>query len=347
MYYYYHKKCFFSYITVILGLEDGIRFPQIESSHKQLRMGIWLTVAFAALFCNILIIHVVRANSHMHTTTNYLIANMAFCDIIGIALTTGGTVSVLESGWIWKGDAFRGNIGLILCTVVHHLMYIISFCSIYSLVMITFDRFLAVTRPLKYQNRASWTKYVIPGIWLVSIAIPANYSINKMVICEIDNTSFCFGAKSPTDAIFFMVFSIAIPHVVMVIFYIVIAYKLCTRRVPGEHTQETNGQTAAQKVARKVTLMIIFILVAFEITWFPVFIQQNFKYIHHQPGTFDEDIFFASSVLMISNGIFNSLIYAIFNENFRNAFLETLRWRFIKSTMQNIHININLYPHGN
>lgn len=316
-----HKHKIIS-LTILLG---QTKVPAIGNDHKHLKIGILLAFATASLFCNSLIVHVVRVNSHMHTTINYFIVNMAFCDIIGTFIATGGTMLILKSGRAWKGGAFNDK--PIYCKGTHYLMYTICLCSIFSVVIITFDRFLAVTRPLKYHNRIFWNRFIMPGIWLASMAIPANYCVNNVTLCITNNSTFCIPRMSSVDAILMFGFGFALPHVVMVILYLVIAYKLWTRQVPGEHA---HAQEASQNVAKKVTIMIFCILVAFEVAWAPVFVDEVFLYIFSQPRKFDEIKFIVHPILVISNGIFNTMIYTIFNENFRNAIQEALKWQAIK-----------------
>ncbi|KXJ21089.1 Substance-K receptor [Exaiptasia diaphana] len=225
------------------------------AASKDLFIILWPAVAVAAVLCNLLVIHVVRVNPHMRTTTNYLIVNMATGDSIATIASSFGTLNFLVNG--------KGNIGntfyeeYILCRGVYALYYVSMLCSIYSLVVITFDRFIAVTRPLKYKFLCSWTKYTIPIIWLTSLVIPANCVIKSIDYDLKDGLYYCSSKTSVPDAVSILTLGFVLPHVVILVLYVVIAYKLWKRNVPGEQAQETKGQSSSQRVAKKEALMKI------------------------------------------------------------------------------------------
>lgn len=290
----------------------------------------WIIIGTVCTICNALIIHAVIANQHMRTTTNYLIVNMAVGDALATLMTTWAALYMLEKKYEFEGDVTI--VKVLLCKGGYCSFYAFMLCSVFSLVGITFDRFLAVTRPLKHSHHSSWTKFAIPVIWLASVVIPANYGINKVNLCLVEpNKYFCQAYTSKFDAVLIMAAGFVLPHIVTVILYVVIAYKLCTRRVPGEHAQNAQGNTAAQQVARKVTCMIVCILVAFEVSWCPFFFGHITPFMYS--GTQNTNTYLrvlAYKALMASNGISNFLIYAIFNQNFRSAFKKTLRCGFPK-----------------
>jgi hypothetical protein len=104
-----------------------------------------------------------------------------------------------------------------------------------------------------------------------------------------------------------------------------IAYKLWTRRVPGEQ-RDAQRQNGAQQTAKKVTRMIVCILFAFCFSWAPIYF--SFVIPYFIPRLFDNYVFLLFAIIcdivMISNGFVNAVIYATFNENFRQAFKTAL-----------------------
>jgi len=268
----------------------------------------------------------------MHTTTNFMIVNMALGDFIATVGTSTGCLKVIQSGYEWKENKWFGQ--YIFCRIGCSTFMICMLCSIYSLVAITIDRFLAVTRPFKYQNRSSWNKYIIPGIWVASVAIPARYVIEKIEFCSENAKFYCIAQPSKDDAILILVLGFVIPQVVIVTLYMLIAYTLCKRKVPGEIAQRTSGTTSAQKVARKVTRMIVCIFIAFEISWYPAFLGYILPFWYRGDGFADEQQYISYKMLVVCNGITNAIIYAVFNETFKVAFQETLRWHYVKSAFR-------------
>lgn len=111
-----------------------------------------------------MIIHCVRVNSHMHTTTNYFIVNMAVADIIVTISSIPFITKIVLVGLAW----FK-VLGSISCKFNITCQFTIVFCSIFSLVVITIDRYMAVSRPLKYQSNRPSTRYLIFLTWVLAI----------------------------------------------------------------------------------------------------------------------------------------------------------------------------------
>ncbi|XP_028512803.1 neuropeptide FF receptor 2-like [Exaiptasia diaphana] len=201
---------------------------------------------------------------------------------------------------------------------------------------------MAVTFPLKYKGSSSWSKYTIPTIWMASIAVPGHYAVSKTKFCPIEGKFYCIPMPSPVDAILIISLGFGLAHVIIIALYMAIAYKLWTRRIPGEQAAKESGHTSAQKVARKVTQMIICIILAFEISWTPMFIGYVLPVL--LTGSVDAHDFirfFGFKMLMISNGISNFAIYAVFNENYRRAFKETLSCKTLGKIFENVKTKAN------
>jgi hypothetical protein len=135
------------------------------------------------------------------------------------------------------------------------------------------------------------------------------------------------------DQIIIVCFGYLLPHVVMVILYSMIAYKLWTRQVPGEQ-RDAQRQNVAQQTAKKVTRMILCVLLVFELCWLPLFVMRfmnpfslskHFHFIRNHYAV----IVAVVTITAMSNGIFNAVLYATFNENFRRAFKSALQFERI------------------
>jgi hypothetical protein len=242
---------------------------------------------------------------------------MACGDLLATIISAPGVIKYLTIGMEWTA-------GIITCRANYFLVFVAMFCSVYSLVAITFDRFMAVSRPFKYKSLSSWIKYILPFTWIAPLTIPFLINLHEMKLNKYDllknNKTYCLLPDISTKAMVTVSVAFLIPHVVMVILYSMIAYKLWTRRVPGEGSDAQ--QNGAQQTAKKVTRMIVCILFAFCFSWAPIYCAYIIPYFHPQ---LNDNYFFLlfiilSDIVMISNGVFNAVIYATFNENFRRAF---------------------------
>ena len=97
-------------------------------------------IALVGIFGNALVIIVVTTNAQMRSTTNMLILNLAVADLLFIILCVPSTATdyVLNS---WP-------FGLVWCQTVQYLIYATSYVSIYTLILMSIDRFMAVVFPV-------------------------------------------------------------------------------------------------------------------------------------------------------------------------------------------------------
>ncbi|XP_022787557.1 neuropeptide FF receptor 2-like [Stylophora pistillata] len=109
----------------------------------------------------------------------------------------------------------------------------------------------------------------------------------------------------------------------LLIKYLLLCYHLWKRQVPGEFN--ALQQQIANRMARRVTLMMITVIVIFFICWAPQFV---FSWLH----PFAEQLAMEAPIwlipftiwLKILNSAANPIIYAIFNESFRKGFRHIL-----------------------
>ncbi|XP_031558914.1 tachykinin-like peptides receptor 99D [Actinia tenebrosa] len=285
-----------------------------------------LFIALLSFLSNTLIIHVIRVNQHMHTTINYLIMNMACGDLLVTLVSSMNNINRLYNGMAWAKGAF-GNMS---CKAKYYAIFAAMFCSVFSLVAITFDRFMAVVRPYSHKHFSRWSKYTLPVVWLASLGVPSVLVFRKFSVVQFheiqDDKSYCVPLKSVNEGALMTICGYGVPHVVMVIMYTMIAYKLWIRRLPGEQLPDTQQRQLVQQTAKRVTLMIIFVLLVFEICWGPMFalnvipcLIPHFRKIH------DPVITAIVAMAMCSNGVFNALIYFSFCGHFRHAIKATMR----------------------
>ena len=97
-------------------------------------------ITFLGVIGNTLVIVVVLTNQQMRSSTNVLILNLAVADLLFVIFCIPFTATdyVLNE---WR-------FGLLVCQAVQYLIYVTSYVSIYTLIMMTIDRFLAVVFPV-------------------------------------------------------------------------------------------------------------------------------------------------------------------------------------------------------
>lgn len=89
---------------------------------------------------NALVVVVVAANQQMRNTTNLLIINLALADLLFIVFCVPFTASDYALPFWPFGDAW--------CKIVQYLVIVTAYASVYTLVLMSLDRYLAVVHPI-------------------------------------------------------------------------------------------------------------------------------------------------------------------------------------------------------
>ncbi|KAF6198962.1 hypothetical protein GE061_006985 [Apolygus lucorum] len=124
---------------------------------------LFVIVMIFGLIGNFLAVTVVSCNASMRSTTNNLIVSLSSADLLFIVfcIPFTGAQFVLRH-WPF-GDLW--------CKTVQYIICVTAFASVYTLVMLSFHRYLAVVHPttfMFFRTERSWT-YAILTMWLIII----------------------------------------------------------------------------------------------------------------------------------------------------------------------------------
>ena len=140
---------------------------------------VYFVTIFASIFCNSMIILIIRTRHFLKFLTNYLILNQAYADLI---ITFTIMLGMLGDDLFFK-KWFGGDWGLHLCRPLVWLNFPAEYCSIWSLV--AFDRYFAGARPLHLSPVLFHITFVVTVIWKWSIfSVPGMMSMAKQVFVE-------------------------------------------------------------------------------------------------------------------------------------------------------------------
>ena len=246
--------------------------------------------------------------------------NLAICDLLITLILTPSFVTELFAGKKWFGGMF----GRITCKVLTAFgISVLLFCSVFNFVTIAIDRFLAVTEPLTYKLSSKWVvKIGIPVTWLASALL----AIKPLMSTQIeyygeDGTPRCIQSDAGShEHHLISATCLIVSFVVLIVLYSKIAYRLWRRNIPGE---VSNGQQAlAIRTARKVTILMISVVITSVILWSPAFIV-IISIVNGDPiyNTAVEDpLLYAFGYWLFSNNsACNPCLYFIFIESFRQS----------------------------
>lgn len=131
---------------------------------------------------NTLVIFVVLMNPQMRSTTNMLIINLAIADLLFVVFCVPFTaIDYVATEW---------PLGNAWCKIVQYLIIVTALASIYTLVLMSLDRFLAVVYPISSRSlrneRNAMKAITILWLLILSSSIPVIFAHGVVVSKEIN-----------------------------------------------------------------------------------------------------------------------------------------------------------------
>ncbi|KFM63252.1 Allatostatin-A receptor, partial [Stegodyphus mimosarum] len=231
--------------------------------------------------------------------------------------------------------------GDVWCRVVQYLVIVCAYASIYTLVLMSLDRFLAVVHPITSMSiRTVRNAFIAIGVmWAVIVltCIPALQS-HGQVSYTFDGTEYsvCIflsneGYNYAAYQICFFLSSYIIPLGLIFVLYMLMLKRLWFGVAPG-------GRVSAESLRSKkrVTRMVVIVVVIFAVCWCPIQIVLVLKSVDSYgltPLRIVGQI--TSHILAYMNSCVNPILYAFLSDNFRKAFHKVIACNQKRSSMPN------------
>ena len=274
---------------------------------------------------NIIIITIVRKTSSMHTTTNYLLMNLAVADLLTLLLCPGLYDFALTK------VRLQGFTGDLICKLFagNAVVPITINAAVLTVCTIAVERYMALVKPFRTAKLTKESvKYVIAVLWIFALLS----CIPDIQANTYDISSSKYPCKRPwsLDEYFlhkpFIIFTCAgfgiISSLILFICYFEIIRGLYfTRTICSESTCNVAERQAKKQLARLVIwLAVIFaacslpfaIYFIFLVSADMKFVKDNYEvlFVLHRTSRF----------LLFSNSFFNPLLYALQSSNYRDGF---------------------------
>jgi len=289
---------------------------------------IFFSIVVVVGFCgNLLVILVVLLNKQMRNTTNLLILNLAVGDLLFIICCVPFTATTYASPEYWPfGDYW--------CKVVQFLIYFTALVSIYTLVLMSLDRYLAVVYPIEsitLRTEAN-CKIAISATWIIcAVAGSPLIFANGVDVSEVGSKSFCVFLDNQTlpfipqewdlrwrqDAfnIGFFVGGYLFPLILIIILYTIMLNRLW-KQGPGGHA---SAESIRNK--KRVVKMVLIVIIIFAFWWLPIQVILVLRSLKMYPiNVTSITIQIISLLFAYSNSCVNPILYAFLSEPFRRGF---------------------------
>ncbi|KAF8766553.1 allatostatin-A receptor-like [Argiope bruennichi] len=279
-------------------------------------------IVVVGLFGNALVVIVVTCNPQMRSTTNLLIINLAMADLLFIVFCVPFTAWDYALPYWPFGDAW--------CRIVQYLVIVCAYASIYTLVLMSLDRFLAVVHPVTSMSiRTEKNAYIAIGLmWVVILlsCIPALQSHGEMFyMFAYTEYSVCvflatMGYNYAAFQICFFLSSYIIPLGLIFCLYMLMLKRLWFGVAPGGHMS-----AESVKSKKRVTRMVVVVVVIFAFCWCPiqiVLVLKSVSAFELNPANIVIQI--TSHILAYMNSCVNPILYAFLSDNFRKAFRKVI-----------------------
>ncbi|KAL9895226.1 tachykinin-like peptides receptor 86C [Glossina fuscipes] len=288
--------------------------------------GIMLLVAITG---NCIVLWIVTGHRSMRTVTNYFLLNLSIADLLMSSLNCiFNFIFMLNSDWPF---------GAFYCTVNNFMANVTVSTSVFTLVAISFDRYIAIVHPLKRRTSRRKVRFILILIWFFSAALssPCLFYSSTMTKRYYNGKSrtVCYmlwpDGRYPTSMsdyvynIIILIITYGIPMIVMLICYTLMGRVLWGSRSIGE---TTDRQLESIKSKRKVVRMFIAIVAIFAICWLPY--HMFFIYAYHNnrmtSTKYVQHMYLAFYWLAMSNAMVNPVIYYWMNKRFRLYFQKAI-----------------------
>ena len=281
-------------------------------------------VILTGIFGNSLVIAVVCKTRSMHTTTNYLLVNLAASDIL-VLLWCPSTYNFAVVGSFPDGQLgdflcrfFTGDPMDTLCLGV----------TIFTLTVLAAERYQALVTPMtaKYTLTKKTVIYAIVATWIISMLI----SLPDFIFTHVDRTTGkCVSPLGPEMDVRNGNASYVIIAISLYIFVPLAIITFCYFQIlRGMFITRTicAGPANGNSEKKKLAILIIAVTVVFYILFLPfaifmlrVALTNHFTTEHGENQT-ELTVLKVLTFLIVANSSLNPVLYAFQSENYRKAF---------------------------
>ena len=262
---------------------------------------------------NTLVVWVIVSRAKMRTVTNILLLNLALADLSFVLICPPFTAYQLATS--------QWPFGNIVCKLMHYLLNVTAYVTVYTLVLISVLRWLTILygpQTLHIRTKSNVVLMIV-GLWMFMLMcnvpvlfVHGRISDGEQVVCENYGIEYGRGLFST-----FFAFAYIIPLLIIIALSIAILHHINKQKpsMIGKPKRKSDDKK------KQATRLIILVVVIFAIFWLPIHIHLLVAYFGELPqSNFYQALSIIWNVLAYSNSCVNPVIYNFASQDFRDAF---------------------------
>lgn len=236
---------------------------------------LYVVTGIVAILGNGFVLAVIQRNRtrHFSSVTYTLIANMALSDLIA------GLIIFAQFGFCSTAALSCGTAMEFMCLLVKLIQIVSYYVSTYSMAAIAYERLHVMKSPFARETHPKWYIAIswIVGIMYITICtfnvrVSEFFTPTELISCRVlfQIEYLKKSAMRTVRAVLLMVLQFFVPLGITSVMYTWLVIQLRNQRIVGVPTDEKIARR--EKSNRNLTIMLMFTVIAFAVSWLPVHI---------------------------------------------------------------------------
>ncbi|KAM9571531.1 B2 bradykinin receptor-like [Salvelinus alpinus] len=293
--------------------------------------GYILAISVLGILGNVFVLLVFCLHKKACTVAEIYLSNLAAADLLLVSCLPFWAVNV--------ANGFNWPFGPLLCRLVNVGIKMNAYCSIYFLVLVSVDRYVALVHTMSHgrMRRPSYAKLGCLLVWGFGLLLGTPTMLFRAVkwVPDFEVTACFLDYPSPKMELVFnvtlIVFGFAIP--VSVISY-------CTCQIIQALKTQAMERFNKEHTERKATLLVLSVLLAFLLCWVPFHLVTALDVLLRAADisgcNLSNSLDICNQVftyLAFFNSVLNPVLYVIVGKNFRKKVMEVFEQLSMRKKM--------------
>jgi len=243
---------------------------------------------------NSLVIYVIVSKERMRTVTNFLLLNLAIADLSFVVVIPPSTAYVFAAN--------RWPFGDVACRLMHYLVNVTAYVTVYTLVLISVIRYMTIvhtTTTARYRTGGRVVTMIV-AIWVLMLAVNTPVLVKYQAeLDEMSGVSVCaISSDLAAGQLYatFFAFAYLVPLTVIAVFSVGILRHIMRHKAPMTSSATSTSVVSCNSMGgrkrsrsvdkkRQAGRTLVLVVVMFAALWLPIHIHLLVMYFGKIPET--------------------------------------------------------------